>query len=861
MVDDNVVEGLEVDTLRISQPSAGITLGTATAQLITIQDNDASPTLMRITEYMYSGANGEFVEFTNVGTTSIDMTGWSYDDNAATPGAVSLSNFGIVKPGESVILTETDATLFRTDWTLCPGQPVIGGNTDNLGRNDQINLYDNKGRLVDRLTYGDQNFPGTIRTQNVSGYVSRAALGIDNIAGWTLSAVGDGENATKSTGGDIGSPGKSTMATVTFDACFVDPNAPTILVDVSSTSNYIDQGATASPTSPYTISSVIGDPLDPVSTLGFYFTIAGGNVPVNQLTVTAWSNNETVVPSANLVLTGGAASRNLLITPTAVGYASITVTVSNGTDSSSFIIDYAASNPVFTSASSSVTWPTGSSDASAAYALDDQYMVIGDDQQNRLLVYNRAASGLPVTTFDYTVNNNLGLTDGTAPNYKQVDVEMSATSPVTTGRTYWSGSMANSSSTPYDTAANRNHTFRVDISGTGAATQFTFGGVVSLRRQLINWGDKNNYNFSASAAAGTNPKTTNGFNLEGMVFAPDNTTLYMGFRAPLVPTANRTNAVIAPILNFENWFNNGAPTDTATLGAPIELDLGGRGIRDMIRLTNGIYVIAAGSYDGTSNPAIYTWSGIAGDAAVPATSFDVTGQNPEALIQVNQSGQLSLDQLQVISDDGATVFYNDGIEAKDMPEVNWQKFSSAIVTSSDPVALPLVFTSFTAERQTPNALLNWVTGTPGTLSSFTVQRSSDGANFTNIATIPAYTPQSAYTYTDRNIPATRIYYRIRANELSGQTVFSTIRSLDAGDASAPIQVYPNPVVNGAFTLTIPGTSLKTVSIYNSNGAIIQQQAFTDTAKDFSTAGWAKGFYLIRIVMADGTTTTEKLIVQ
>ena len=437
---------------------------------------------------------------------------------------------------------------------------------------------------------------------------------------------------------------------------------------------------------------------------------------------------------------------------------------------------------------------------------------------------------------------------------------MSAVSPVTPGRVYWSGSMSNSSSTPYGVEDNRNRTFRVDISGTGATTAFTFGGVVSLRQQLINWGDKNGYNFSASAAAGTNPKTIDGFNLEGMVFAPDNTTLYMGFRAPLVPTANRTNAVIAPILNFESWFNGGAPADTATLGTPIALNLGGRGIREMIRLTNGNYVIAAGSYDGTSNPAIYTWTGNAADAPVQATSFDVTGQNPEALIQVNQGGQLALDQLQVISDEGATVFYNDGIEAKDLPEDNFQKFSSAVVSSSDPIALPLVFTSFTAQRQVTNVLLNWTTGIPGNLASFTVQRSADGTTYSNITTLSTPGVQTAFTYTDVNAPTSALYYRILATELSGQQVLSTVQVVGDGAAASAVQLFPNPVAGGTFTLITPAAGLKHVSIYNAAGLLIQQAAYTDTSKEISTAGWATGTYLIRIIMADGSTAIKEVVV-
>ena len=860
VIDDAIVEGIETDTLTISNPSAGITLGAATSQIVTIQDNDVSPTLMRITEYMYSGANGEFAEFTNIGSTPIDMTGWSYDDNAHTPGAVSLSTFGIVQPGASVILTETAVDSFRKSWALCNGVGIIGGNTDNLGRNDQINLYDNKGHLVDRLTYGDQNFPGTIRTQNKSGYVSAAAMGIDSIAGWILSVVGDAESSYTSEGGDIGSPGKSSRATVTFDPCFVNPNAPSIAIDVTKTNNYIDGGDTVSPASPYTLSGVIGDLLDPVATQGIYFRIGDPNVAAGQLTVTATSSDPTVVPNANLILTGSDTSRNLLIAPAGVGYTSITVTVNNGTFSTPYVIDYTASLPTFTSPGSSTTWPTGSSDASAAYGIDSAFMVIGDDQQNRLLVYDRTHSGLPITTFDYTANNNLNLPDGT----KQIDVEAGTASPATHGRTYWTGSMSNSSSSPYGFEPNRDRLFSVDISGSGAATSFTNRGFVSgLRTQLINWGDKNGYDFTDAAAAGQNPKTINGFNVEGMVFAPDSTTLYMGFRAPLVPNANRTRAVIASILNFETWFNGGNPADTAQLGAPIELNLGGRGIRDMIRLSNGRYVIAAGMYDGTLNPALYLWSGNASDTAVPAPSFDVSGQNAEALIQVNQNGQIALDQLQVISDDGASVLYGDGIEAKDLPELNWQKFSSAVVTSSDPVALPIVFESFTAQRQTSGypVLLNWTTGIPGSLASFTVDRSRDGASFTDIATIPAPVVQTAYNFIDTGAPATRLYYRIRANQLSGQQTLSTIRAVNGGTSATLIQIYPNPASTGTFTLITPAAGLKYVNIYNSAGALIRQLAYTDTAKDISTATWPGGAYLIRITTSDGTTTTQKLIVR
>jgi hypothetical protein len=47
----------------------------------------------------------------------------------------------VVAPGQSVILTDETASDFATIWELSDVK-IIGGNTANLGRNDEINLYD-----------------------------------------------------------------------------------------------------------------------------------------------------------------------------------------------------------------------------------------------------------------------------------------------------------------------------------------------------------------------------------------------------------------------------------------------------------------------------------------------------------------------------------------------------------------------------------------------------------------------------------------------------------------------------------------------------------------------------------------------
>lgn len=162
---------------------------------------------IRITEFMYSGEGGEFVEFTNLSDESVDMTGWSMDDDSGTPGTLDLSAAGVVQPGQSILLTDDEPADFIADWGLVD-VVVLGPNEDaKLGRNDQINLYDADDNLVDRLDYGDEDYPDTIRARYQSGQACEDLIGQNDIYGWVLAEVGDSFGSWASASTDVGSPG------------------------------------------------------------------------------------------------------------------------------------------------------------------------------------------------------------------------------------------------------------------------------------------------------------------------------------------------------------------------------------------------------------------------------------------------------------------------------------------------------------------------------------------------------------------------------------------------------------------------------------------------------------------------------
>jgi len=163
---------------------------------------------VKISEWMYSGTGGEFIEFSNFGPAPVDFTGWSYDDDSRLPGTFSLTGMGTVAVGEAVVITEDPAATFRAAWSLPSSIKVLGEYTNNIGRADEINIFDASGALVDRLTYGDAVFAGSPRTQNASGRpATLAALGVNDPTLWVLSTAGDVAGSYASSVGDIGNPG------------------------------------------------------------------------------------------------------------------------------------------------------------------------------------------------------------------------------------------------------------------------------------------------------------------------------------------------------------------------------------------------------------------------------------------------------------------------------------------------------------------------------------------------------------------------------------------------------------------------------------------------------------------------------
>jgi hypothetical protein len=455
-------------------------------------------------------------------------------------------------------------------------------------------------------------------------------------------------------------------------------NFPVVRINSDTTTNYIDGGVSVAPASPFVLSGVINNPTDPASTVGIDFAVTDLETVSSALTMNISSSDTGIVRLSDITVTGTDSMRKVKILAHNVGYSDITLTVSDGTDSSAYVLKYAASKDTFMAATS--LWHTGMSDGSAAIVLDDNYYIAADDEMNILNIYSRKNSGMPVSSYEYTAGLSLP-----NPSKPEVDLEAAAVSYKNKDRVYWLGSMSNGKA-PFDAKPNRDRIFATKLSGTAAATSFATVGFAALKTSMLTWGDANGYNFTASAAAGVDSKLPNGFAAEGMVFGPDSTTLYVGLRAPLVPVTARKNALIVPIKNFESWYNDGSPSGSPAYDSPIELNLGGRGVRDIIRMTDGTYIIVAGNVGGSPlTGAIYKWTGKTTDTAIPVAAPNAEKLNLEGVMQLTTGATGSL---QLITDNGDDELYEDGTASKDFGDLIMRKFRSVVFEGLDLAITP-----------------------------------------------------------------------------------------------------------------------------------------------------------------------------
>jgi hypothetical protein len=150
--------------------------------------------------------DGDWFEIRNMGNTTVDLNGFSWDDESRNAGNHTVTTSVQVPAGGSALFVDVataDVSAWETEWKQ-NGQGLIilneGDEFDNgfsglSSSGDEVNLYDDGGRLVSAVAYDGASVSSGVSLEfNMNGMFTGAA--VDGVNG-----------AYTSTSGDVGSPG------------------------------------------------------------------------------------------------------------------------------------------------------------------------------------------------------------------------------------------------------------------------------------------------------------------------------------------------------------------------------------------------------------------------------------------------------------------------------------------------------------------------------------------------------------------------------------------------------------------------------------------------------------------------------
>lgn len=177
--------------------------------------------------------------------------------------------------------------------------------------------------------------------------------------------------------------------------------------------------------------------------------------------------------------------------------------------------------------------------------------------------------------------------------------------------------------------------------------------------------------------------------------------------------------------------------------------------------------------------------------------------------------------------------------------------------------LPVTLVSFSATRQGSNALLKWATASEQNSKNFIVESSNSSPAFTwkTIAVLAAAGTSTSiieYAMVDNNVNKGNNYYRLLSTDMDGNYTISPVKVVYFDNAfSNPIRVFPNPFQNNLTVSGVKSGSIIMLADLTGN-TVKEQRASGNYTDQMEISHLVSGTYLLKIISAEGITTTIKL---
>jgi hypothetical protein len=190
----------------------------------------------------------------------------------------------------------------------------------------------------------------------------------------------------------------------------------------------------------------------------------------------------------------------------------------------------------------------------------------------------------------------------------------------------------------------------------------------------------------------------------------------------------------------------------------------------------------------------------------------------------------------------------------------------AIITNaSGATPLPVNWISFTAQSNGNDVDLNWVVANNQQASTYEIDHSLNGVNFSKIGVVQNSADQTAYSFVHSGAGPGQHFYRIQEFDLDGKSIDSKIVSASIGAGDFSVTVANNPAVGNTdaqlqINAVSSGTAL--IELWTVGGSRLSlQQAAIGTGPNTISVPMSKlasGSYVVKI-MVNNTVHVAQLV--
>ena len=182
------------------------------------------------------------------------------------------------------------------------------------------------------------------------------------------------------------------------------------------------------------------------------------------------------------------------------------------------------------------------------------------------------------------------------------------------------------------------------------------------------------------------------------------------------------------------------------------------------------------------------------------------------------------------------------------------------------VALPVNWIEFTANKSGNGIHLHWEVNAQEKVKDYSIEKSEDGRAWKDIVKLQAKSGNGElmYDYDDNSRINGRVYYRIKVNDLNGQSTYSVIRVVNV-EGGNKVLVYPNPF-KGNLNIQLPGSVVGQfdLRLIDDHGKIVYTRSHLSNNSVIRINvpdGLKTGNYFLQLVSSSGETFQSKLLIK